>query len=125
MDNKEVFDSSKGRAPLEFEVGSGKVIKGFDEAVMGMDKGKEKEVRIEAKNAYGERNEKLIKEVPRKAIPEKIEMKVGGVLIIKTPEGIQIGCVIKEIKKDKVVLDLNHPLAGKALNFKIKVVDVK
>jgi peptidylprolyl isomerase len=125
LDNGKVFDSSKGKAPLEFEVGSGKVIKGFDEAVVGMEKGQEKEVKIAPKDAYGERNEALVKEIPKNAIPENVELKEGVVLLLKTPEGHQIGAQVKEIKDEKVVLDLNHPLAGQNLNFKIKIVDVK
>lgn len=125
FDDGKIFDSSKGRDPLEFEVGARKVIKGFDDAFIGMKKGEEKEIRIEAKDAYGERNETLVKEIPRKAIPEHIELKEGLVLVLKTPEGHQIGAMVKEIKENIVVIDLNHPLAGKALNFKIKVLDVK
>ncbi len=125
FDDGRIFDSSKGRAPLEFEVGSGKVIKGFDDALIGMEKNEEKEIRIEAKDAYGERNEALVKEIPKKAIPPTVELKEGLVLVLKTPEGRQIGAIVKEVKKDTIVIDLNHPLSGKALNFKIKLIDIK
>ncbi len=125
LDDGQIFDSSKGKDPLEFEVGSGKVIKGFDDAVIGMEKGEEKEVKIEPKNAYGERKEDLVKDVPKKAIPENIELKEGVVLLLKTPDGHQIGAKVKEVKDDTVLIDLNHPLAGQNLNFKIKLVDIK
>ncbi|MFC1728687.1 peptidylprolyl isomerase [Nanoarchaeota archaeon] len=127
LDDGKVFDSSKGRDPLEFEVGSGKVIKGFDTAVIGMEKGEEKEIKLTPKDSYGERNEGLVKEVPKKSIPPNIELKEGLVLLLKTPEGQQIGAQVKEIKeKDEVVIiDMNHPLAGKNLTFKIKLVNIK
>ena len=125
LDDGTVVESSELRGrPLEILVGAGQVLKGFENALLGMEKGEEKEVKIEPKDAYGERNEALVKEVPRKAIPENVELKVGVVLLLKTPEGQQIGAQVKEIKDEMVVLDLNHPLAGQNLTFKIKLVDI-
>lgn len=125
FDSGEIFDSSKGKDPLEFEVGAGQVIKGFDDAVIGMNKGQEKDVKIIVKEAYGEARDDLVKEVPKKVLPKDIEPKVGLVLVLKSAEGRSIGSRIKEIKEDSVLLDFNHPLAGKNLNFKIKVVNIK
>jgi len=125
LDSGEIFDSSKGREPLEFVAGAGMVIKGFDESVIGMKKGEEKEFHIEAKNAYGEARPELVREIPKAMIKTDKEMKAGMVIMMATPDGHQIPLLIKEVKKDVVVLDINHPLAGKNLNFKIKVLDIK
>ncbi len=125
LDNGEIFDSSEGGEPLEFMTGSGQVIPGFDSAVIGMKKGDEKEFHIEAKNAYGEARPELIREIPKSVIKADKEMEAGMVLMMATPDGHQVPLLIKEVKKDSVLLDMNHPLAGKNLNFKIKVLDIK
>ncbi len=127
LDSGKVFDSSKHddhSHPLEFEVGSGKVIKGFDDAVVGMDKGEEKEFSIKPEEAYGERKEQLRQEVPRTAFPEGQEPKEGMMLMLKSPQGQQFPAKIMAVSDDKITLDLNHPLAGENLNFKIKVLEV-
>ena len=125
LDDGSVFDTSAGKQPLEFEVGSGKVIKGVDNAVLGMEKGQEKNVKLEPKEAYGERNQQLMKKIPREHLPKEQEPKPGMVLIIKTPNGQQIPAKIADVTDNEITLDLNHPLAGKNLNFGIKVVDVE
>ncbi len=120
-----VFDaSSKHNTPLEFEVGSGRVIAGFDKAVKGMKVGEEKKFTIQPAEAYGESNPKLIKKVSRKEIPNDREPQVGMGLIMGTPGGQQMQALITEVTPDFVTLDLNHPLAGKALTFDIKVVKI-
>jgi FKBP-type peptidyl-prolyl cis-trans isomerase 2 len=125
LDNGDIFDSSEGREPLEFIAGLKQVIAGFDEAVIGMKKGDEKEFHVEAKNAYGEPRSELMKEIPKAAIQADRKLEAGMVIGMTTPDGHQIPLVIKEVKKDTVVLDMNHPLAGKNLNFKIKILDIK
>ena len=124
LEDGKVFDSSKGKPPLEFEVGARKIIKGFDEAVTGMEKGQEKEVKLEPKNAYGDVNPELIKKVPRTQIPKEPDPKPGMVLVLKSPDGQQIPARIVEVTDADVTIDLNHPLAGKTLTFKIKIIDV-
>jgi FKBP-type peptidyl-prolyl cis-trans isomerase 2 len=124
LDNGDIFDSSKGREPLEFIAGHKQVIAGFDEAVIGMKKGEEKEFHIEAKKAYGEPRPELMKEIPKTAIQADREMEAGMIIGMTTPDGHQIPLIIKEVKKDTVLLDMNHPLAGKNLNFKIKILDI-
>ncbi len=124
LDDGTVFDSSKGREPLEFEVGSGKVIKGFEEAVVGMEKGEEKEVKIPPEKAYGDHNPQLVSEVPRGQFPKDIELKEGMILSIDIPNLGQVPATVAKVAEDKVTLDLNPPLVGKTLNFKIKIVDV-
>lgn len=125
LDDGTVFDSSeKHGKPLEFEVGSGMVIPGFEKAVIGMEKGEEKEVKIESADAYGEPNPELVKKVPREQLPKDKEIKAGMMLAVGLPTGQQIPAKITEADDKEVTIDLNHPLAGKTLNFKIKVVDI-
>ena len=124
LDSGQVFDSSDGREPLEFEAGSGKVIKGFDAAVIGMKKGEEKEVKLKPEDAYGPRNEELKQKIPRDKINIPGEIKPGMTLAVTSPDGQQFPVRVADVDGDDVVVDLNHPLAGQNLNFSIKVVDV-
>ena len=122
LDDDSVFDSSEGREPLEFTIGENQVIKGFEDGVKNMKLNEEKTIKIKPADAYGEKNEQLIRSVPREKFPP--EVQVGGHLVLKGPEGQSIPAVVSEIKDDSVIIDLNHPLAGKDLTFKIKVVAV-
>ncbi len=125
LEDGTVFDSSaKAGKPLEFEVGSGMLIPGFDNAVVGMKKGEEKEVKIEPKDAYGESNPQLIKKIPKEQLPKDKEIKKGMVLGLSMPNGAQVPAVVKEVSDKDIALDLNHPLAGKTLTFKIKIVEI-
>ncbi len=124
LDDGTVFDTSEGREPLEFEVGSGQIIKGFDDAVIGMKKGEEKEIKISPSEAYGEVNPELIKKIPKDNLPPGQEPQPGMMLVLGTPDGRRIPAKITEVTDKDVTIDLNHPLAGKTLNFKIKVVDI-
>ena len=127
LEDGEVFDSSTHgdhSHPIEFVVGSGQVIKGFDDAVIGMKRGEEKEFSIEAKDAYGQHDERLRQKVPRNALPKEQEPKVGMVLVVGAPDGRQFPVKILEVDKDFIVIDLNHPLAGKKLIFKIKIAEI-
>ncbi|MBU2637860.1 MAG: peptidylprolyl isomerase [Nanoarchaeota archaeon] len=123
LENGTVFDSSEGKAPLEFTVGSGQIIKGFDEGVVGMNKDEEKELKIEAKDAYGEARPELMKKVPKEHLPKDQEPKPGMMLMIATPDGKQFPAKIAEVNDKEITLDLNHPLAGKTLVFKVKIVE--
>ena len=128
LESGEIFDSSTHEDhshPLEFEAGSGQVIKGFDDSVMGMKIGEEKEFSIEAKEAYGDYNPSLKTKVPRNALPKDQEPKVGMMLVVGSPDGRQMPVKITDVDKDSVTIDINHPLAGKKLIFKIKIVDVE
>ncbi|PIN73892.1 peptidylprolyl isomerase [Candidatus Woesearchaeota archaeon CG10_big_fil_rev_8_21_14_0_10_45_16] len=125
FDDGSEFDSSeKHGQPLEFEVGEGQVIPGFENAVIGMEAGQEKEVVIKPAEAYGEHNPEFLKKVPRSQLPAEQEPQAGMMLGVGLPNGQQIPAVIAEVSDDDVTLDLNHPLAGKTLHFKIKVVEV-
>src|SRR3989344_1485040 len=124
LDDGTVFDASERHGkPLEFEAGSGQVIKGFDEAVIGMEIGEEKEIKLQPEEAYGPENEDLKKKIPRENLPKDQEPKKNMLLMVGLPDGRQIPAKIIEVTDNEVTIDLNHPLAGKVLNFKIKVVD--
>jgi len=119
-----VFDSSEKHGhPMEFEIGKGMVIKGFEEALIGMDKGQDKEIKLQPAEAYGDHNPELIKAVPRDKLPPE-ELKPGMMLLMQLPDGNQMPAKIKEVGEKEVMLDLNHPLAGKVLNFKLKVAEI-
>ena len=127
FENGEVFDSSNKtgeQRPLEFVAGEGHVIPGFDNAVLGMEKDEEKDVEINPEEGYGQLKEELKHEVPKDALPKEQEPKKGMMLIMTSPQGQQIPGVIEDVKDNSVILNLNHPLAGKKLLFKIKVVDI-
>lgn len=120
-----VFDSSKKHGtPLEFKVDSGQVVKGFDDAVTGMEVGEEKEFTIKPEQAYGEYNEKLKQKVPKDKLPPGHEPKEGMVLLLSTPQGQQMPVRIVAVNENDVTLDMNHPLAGKTLIFKIKILEI-
>ncbi|MBS3094190.1 peptidylprolyl isomerase [Candidatus Pacearchaeota archaeon] len=130
LETGEVFDSSQrgGQShPLTFTIGENKVIPGFEKAVLGMKVDEEKEFSINPEDAYGHRNEQLVQEIPRKALPPTppgMEIKAGMTLMMRTPQG-DLPVRIAEVKEETVALDLNHPLAGKKLIFKIKIVNVE
>lgn len=118
-----VFDSSRDREPLEFTVGSGQVIPGFDDAVTGMQVGEEKSVTIPADEAYGPHRTDLFLSVDRSQFPDDMEPEIGQQLQIS--DGRQTFPVtIREVSDDHVVLDANHPLAGKDLTFNLELIDI-
>lgn len=120
-----VFDSSsKHDAPLEFEVGAGRVIPGFEKAVKGMKVGDEKKFTLSPPEAYGDNNPKLIQKVSRSEIPQDRKPQVGMGLIVGSPGGQPMRAFITEVTADFITLDMNHPLAGKTLTFEIKVVKI-
>lgn len=120
----EQFDSSEGRAPLEFEVGSGQVIPGFDAAVMGMKVGESKKVKIAAAEAYGEVMEDMIYSVPKDAIPADLNPHVGLKLVSTLENGHQIPVTITEVTDESITIDANHELAGQDLTFDITIVSI-
>ena len=118
----EVFDSSEGGDPLEFEIGAGDVIKGFDEGVVGMSVGDDKQIDIETDDAYGERLEALVQTISREGLNLDTEPHVGMSLVMQLPDGNQIPVAITEVTEDSITLDANHPLAGQKLIFDVKRV---
>lgn len=124
LNNGETFDSSEGRDPLEFEVGSGMVIKGFDDGVTGMAVGEKKTVTIPFDEAYGPVNPEMILEMPKDRFPEDMELANGMPLMMSDQQGQQFQVTIVEIKEEAVMLDANHPLAGKDLTFDLELVEI-
>ena len=124
LQNGETFDSSEGKEPLEFTVGGGQVIKGFDDGVMGMQVGDKKTVEIEVSDAYGEKNEDMIIEFPRTQFPEDMKPEPGMQLMMNNGQGQSFPVLVKEVKEDSVLLDANHPLSGEDLIFDIELVEI-
>ncbi|MBN1175826.1 peptidylprolyl isomerase [Candidatus Woesearchaeota archaeon] len=122
FDDGTVFDSSDGKDPLEVLAGTGMLIKGFDDALIGMKDGEEKEITIAPADAYGEPNDMLIQKIPRSELSDEITPEVGMVLGVKAPTGQVFPATITEVTDAEIVLDANHPLAGKTLHFKLSMV---
>lgn len=119
-----IFDSSKGREPITFEAGSGQVIKGFDQAVIGMEKGQEKTITIKPEEAYGMPDQELIRKIPRSQLPPGPQPKPGMMLLMGTTDGQRMPAKITKVDETEVTIDLNHPLSGKTLIFQIKIVEI-
>lgn len=123
LEDGTIFDSSlnEGREPLSSKLGEGKLIKGFEDGLIGMTVGETKTIHIEPENAYGSYNELMIAEVPKQNMPEGI--KVGETLQGMSPQGPVIVKVL-EVKDEVIVIDANHPLAGKKLIFDLEVMSI-
>ncbi len=124
LEDGTTFDSSEGRDPLQFTLGSGQVIVGFDEAVSGMEIGEKKTVNIPADKAYGQRNEEMIITAPRDQVPKDINPEVGQQLQMAGPDNQPIVVQITEVTDEHIILDANPPLAGKDLTFDIELVAI-
>jgi peptidylprolyl isomerase len=125
LDDGSVFDSSEDHGkPLEFEVGSGHVIKGFDDAILGMNEGDEKEFTIQPAEAYGQHDPNLVQKVPREVFPQEADLTAGLLFEAGLPTGEKVPAMITAVNEGIVTVDLNHPLAGKTLSFKIKLKEI-
>jgi len=124
LDDGTVFDSSVGREPLDFTVGAGQLIAGFDEAVVGMAVGEKKSVRIEAEQAYGPHQPEMTLQAPRTELPADIQPELGMQLEASQEGGHSMVVTVVEVTDESVTFDANHPLAGKALTFDIEVVEL-
>ena len=123
LEDGNIFDSTK--EPLEFKVGNNEILPAIDNAVIGMEVGETKIVKISPAEGFGERLPELIKKIPRDALTADREIKQGMHLIITSPEGRKFIATIVDVDKDFITIDLNHPLAGKKLIFEIKILSVK
>jgi peptidylprolyl isomerase len=123
LDDGTVFDSSVGKEPLEFAVGSGQVIQGFEEGVVGMKVGESKVVHIPMEKAYGERNDEMVIQAPIEQVPPDLNPELGMRLEMGGAKGEILRVVVTEITDTHITLDANPPLAGKALTFEIELVE--
>lgn len=122
LEDGETFDSSEGKDPLKFQVGSGQIIPGFENAIIGKKAGDKVTIDIEPEEAYGQVREDLLVKVNKEQMPGEVE--VGQSLQAQADNGQAVNVVVKEINEDNVIVDGNHPLAGKKLTFDIEVVEV-
>jgi len=120
----ETFDSSEGREPLEFTVGSGQVIPGFDNGVKGMAPGEKRTIEIPVQGAYGEKSQEMIIEFPKNQFPPEMQPEVGMQLMMNNGQGQQFPVTIAELREETVMLDANHPLAGQDLIFDLELVEI-
>ncbi|MFW6283762.1 MAG: FKBP-type peptidyl-prolyl cis-trans isomerase [Desulfosalsimonas sp.] len=121
LDSGEVFDTSDESQPMEVMVGAGQVIQGFEQALLGMGVNEKKTFTLEPDQAYGHRDEEQLHTFSREEVPPEMNPQVGDVIGLQTPDGQQIPAKIAQADDEKVVVDLNHPLAGQNLNFEIEV----
>lgn len=123
LDDGTVFDDSTSQEPISFEVGSGQIIAGFDEAVRGMKEGEKKSIKISSDEAYGPRNTNAVLVVPRESFPEDMDIQLGMQVQGTGPEG-DFPAIVTAVASNGITIDLNHPLAGCDLNFDIEILDV-
>lgn len=124
LDDGTQFDSSEGKQPITFKLGSGEVIPGFENGIEGMSLDEEKKLDITPENAYGPHHAQLVHDVPKDKFPPNVELKKGMLLKLQGPGGQLLMARVEEVHKDSAKLDLNHPLAGKTLHFKVKLVKI-
>ncbi len=124
LNNGQVFDTSKDRDPLQFEIGAGQMIPGFEEGLMGMELDQEKTIEIPSEKAYGPRMDELFIEVKNEQLPEDLEPKKGMELVTKRQDGTEAIVKVDEVKDKSIVIDANHPLAGQDLTFEVKLVEI-
>lgn len=124
LDNGTTFDSSEGRQPLEFTVGAGMVIAGFDNGVLNMKVGEKKSVHIPVHEAYGPKNQEMVLDFPKSNIPADMKPEIGQELQMSNAEGQVFQVKVVGINDEFITLDANHPLAGEPLNFDIELVEI-
>ncbi|MCU7798262.1 MAG: peptidylprolyl isomerase [Candidatus Thiodiazotropha sp. (ex Myrtea spinifera)] len=123
LDNGTQFDSSAGQDPIEFTLGNKDVIPGFENGVKGMQVGDQKKIHIPAEEAYGERNDSLVEQVPLQNFPDDLELQVGMQLQAQSPNGENFNVIVTALNEEAATIDGNHPLAGEALNFELELVE--
>ena len=125
LSDGQVFDSSEGKEPIEVTLGEGRLIPGFEKGLIDMALNEKKTISIAKEEAYGEVNPSLIQEVEKSNLPQDMEPQVGMGLVSKSPDGQEINLLVVEVKDESIVVDGNHPLAGKDLIFDLEVVEIK
>ena len=124
LDDGSMFDTSEGADPLQFKIGAGDVIPGFDDAMVGMRVGESKEIHIAPDDAYGEHNQNLVQTISRDQINLGVEPEIGMKIEMHTPDGTIIPLAISEVTESSLTLDANHPLAGEELHFSVRLVEI-
>lgn len=124
LEDGTVFDRSDENKPLQFVIGEGKIIPGFEEAVIGMEPGESKTVTIPAEKAYGPHQDKMVMTIDRKAVPENIDPMVDQTLQVRQKDGRTFNVKVTGVSEESVTLDANHPLAGKDLTFDIRLAEI-
>ncbi|QXP59893.1 peptidylprolyl isomerase [Olleya sp. HaHaR_3_96] len=125
LSDGQIFDSSDGKEPIEFTLGQGQLIPGFEKGLIDMKLNEKKTITIAKEEAYGDINEALRQEVSKTDLPQDMKPEVGMGLVSKAPDGRETNLLVVEVKEDTIVLDANHPLAGKDLIFDLEVVEIK
>lgn len=124
LDDGNQFDSSAGREPLEFEMGAGMVIPGFETGVADMEVGEKKSIHIPAAEAYGERREEMVMQFERSQLPEDLKPEVGMGLQMQGPQGQPVPVTVTAVDDENITIDANHQLAGQNLNFELELIEV-
>ena len=124
LDDGSQFDSSVGRQPLEFRLGTGQVIKGFDDGVTGMNIGDKKSVRIPPEEAYGEHRSEMMVSITKDQVPADINVEIGTKLMMQGQNGQPVPVTVVDIKEEGIILDANHELAGQTLTFELELVEI-
>ena len=124
VDGKKV-DSSEGRQPLTFTFGNGEMIPGFEDEIIELNAGDKKNFTVKPERGYGQRRDEAVQKVPKKAFKDTEGLKVGSVVAIQAQEGNYFQATVTDISDEEVTLDLNHPLAGKTLDFEVEIVEVE
>ena len=124
LDDGTVFDTSEGRDPLTFELGAGQIIPGLEAGVTGMEVGEKRSVRVEATEAYGDRDPSRLHAVDKAQVPDNIPTEPGTQLQVQTQDGQAMNVTVAEVTETEVILDANHPLAGQALTFDVELMEI-
>jgi FKBP-type peptidyl-prolyl cis-trans isomerase 2 len=124
LDDESVFDSSRERAPMEFTIGEGNIIEGFEKGVVGMTVGETRTLSIPPEEGYGSRDDNLITQIDRSYLPQTVEPAIGQQLQVKQPDGKTFVVWITDLDEQTVTIDANHPLAGQTLNFEIELTEI-
>ena len=125
LEDGTIFDSSEiQKAPLEFVVGAGQLMKGFEQGIVGMKVGEEKEIKLSPEDAYGPHRSELVKDMPKDCFPPEQDIQVGMIFMISLQDGREIPVKISNVAEETITVDINHPLAGKTLIFTVKLVKI-
>jgi FKBP-type peptidyl-prolyl cis-trans isomerase 2 len=125
LSDGQVFDTSEGKEPIEFTLGQGQLIPGFEKGLIDMELNEKKTITVAKDEAYGDVNKDLIQEVKKTELPQDMTPEVGMGLVSKSPDGQEMNLMVVEVKDETIVIDGNHPLAGKDLVFDLEVLEIK